>query len=85
MNEPSKTNWDRVDHMTDDEIDTTDSPALDAAFFEHATVRTPAGTTAVVVSIDTDVLAWFRAQGPDYQKRLSAALRIYAAAHQEAA
>jgi uncharacterized protein (DUF4415 family) len=71
--------------MTDQEIDTSDIPALDETFFKRATVRAPAGKAAVTVSVDADVLAWFRAQGPEYQKRMNAALRIYAEAHKEAA
>jgi uncharacterized protein (DUF4415 family) len=39
----------------------------------------------VTVTIDADVLAWFLAQGPEYQKRISAALRLYAEVHKEAA
>jgi uncharacterized protein (DUF4415 family) len=85
MKRPSNTNWEKLDQMTDQEIDTSDIPALDETFFKRATVRTPAGKAAVTVSVDADVLAWFRAQGPEYQKRMNAALRIYAEAHKEAA
>lgn len=35
-----------------------------------------------MVKVDPDVLAWFKAQGDDYEHRMSAALRIYAEAHQ---
>lgn len=31
--------------------------------------------------IDTDVLEWFRAQGPGYQSRMNALLRAYVEAH----
>ncbi len=71
--------------MTDADIDTSDSPALSDTFFTNATMRTPHGKTVVAVSVDADVLAWFRAQGPEYQKRMNAALRIYAEAHKAAA
>lgn len=85
MNESSKTNWERLDQMTDEDIDTADSPALGDSFFAQAAVRIPQGKTIVALSVDEDVLAWFRAQGPEYQKRMTAALRIYAEAHQSAA
>jgi len=42
MNKVSVTNWDRVDALSDAEIDTSDIPPLDAAFFARATVRVPA-------------------------------------------
>ena len=36
LKKKSKTDWARVDRMTDDEIDTSDIPPLDDAFFERA-------------------------------------------------
>jgi hypothetical protein len=42
MNKPSATNWDRVDALSDAEIDTSDIAPLDAAFFARATLRLPA-------------------------------------------
>ncbi len=85
MSEQSKTDWERLDQMTDQDIDTSDSPALGNAFFNQATMRSHHEKTVVAISVDQDVLAWYRAQGPDYQKRINAALRIYAEAHKEAA
>ncbi len=34
------------------------------------------------VHIDQDLVAWFQAQG-EYEKRINAALRIYAEAHKD--
>ena len=36
LKKKTETDWDRVDAMTDDEIDTSDIPPLDDAFFERA-------------------------------------------------
>jgi hypothetical protein len=36
LKKKSETDWDRIDRMTDDEIDTSDIPPLDDAFFERA-------------------------------------------------
>lgn len=41
LKKPSATNWARIDQMTDEEIDTSDTPALDDAFFAAARVRLP--------------------------------------------
>jgi uncharacterized protein (DUF4415 family) len=72
--------------MTDEEIDTSDIPPLDEAFFANAKLRLPKGKVPVVISVDADVIEWFKAQGGDeYQKLLNAALRIYAEAHKERA
>ncbi len=36
LNSSSKTNWERIDAMTDDEIDVSDSPPLSEDFFAKA-------------------------------------------------
>ena len=51
--------------------------------FQNAKWRMPQKPVAVTVQVESDVLAWYRAQGDDYARRMSAALRIYAEAHQE--
>lgn len=85
MNKKLQSDWARVDAMTDDEIDTSDVPELDADFFAQATLRTPsvsqAGSLRVAVPIERDVLEWFKSQGSDYEERMAAALQIYAEAH----
>lgn len=41
LKKPSETDWARIDQMTDDEIDTSDIPPLDDAFFAAAQWRLP--------------------------------------------
>ncbi len=81
-NKPSETDWTRIDALTDDTIDTSDIPPLTESFFQRATLRKPRHPIAVTLSIDPDVLAWFKAQGSEYEQRINAALRIYVEAHQ---
>lgn len=83
LKKPSETNWERIDQMTDEEIDTSDIPPLDDAFFAKAKWRMPKGKTAVTLSIDAEVLEWFEAQGAEFQRRINEALRIYAEAHRK--
>jgi uncharacterized protein (DUF4415 family) len=75
------TNWERIDQMTDDEIDTSDIPPLDDAFFANAKLRLPEGKVPVVMTVDADVFQWFKSHGPDYQNLINTALRIYAEEH----
>ena len=84
MNNSSKTDWERIDAMSDDEIDTSDSPILDESFFATAQLRLPKDSSLVTVTlgVDADVLKWYAAQGDEFQTRINAALRIYAEAHQ---
>ena len=83
LKKPSETNWTRIDEMKDEEIDTSDIPPLDESFFANARLRMPKNKVSVTVSVDSDVLEWFKAQGEEFQNRINAALRIYAEAHKE--
>jgi len=81
MNNSSKTNWEQIDALTDDQIDTSDIPALSESFFTRAAWRKPKPPIVVTIHLDPDVLDWFKAQGSEYERRINAALRIYAEAH----
>ena len=80
----SATDWERIDKLSDKQIDTSDIPPLDAEFFARATLQMPSQFT-VVLNVDADVLEWFQAQGEKSKERMDAALRIYAEAHKRAA
>lgn len=73
-----------IDALTDEEIDTSEIPSLTEDFFKRAKVRMPTSKVSVTVQINPEVLAWFKAQGEDYEQRMQAALRIYAEAHKAA-
>lgn len=80
----SATDWERIDILTDEHIDTSDIPALDTEFFSRASLQLPEKPT-VVLNVDADVLEWFQAQGKNSKERMNVALRIYAEAHKQAA
>jgi hypothetical protein len=44
MNNTSKTDWARIDAMSDDEIDTSDIPPITDEFFSNAKLRMPTST-----------------------------------------
>jgi uncharacterized protein (DUF4415 family) len=85
MNKPTKTNWEAFDALTDEQIDTSDTPPLTDDFFANAKWRMSRSKNKVkvTVEIEPEVLAWFQAQGENYEQALTAALRLYAQAHQE--
>ena len=76
MNKPSKTDWKRLSKMKDKDIDTSDIPELDDAFFQNAELRLPP-KQPVTLRLDADVLAWFKAGGQGYQTRINQLLRRY--------
>ncbi|VFM96200.1 MAG: hypothetical protein BECKG1743D_GA0114223_1004610 [Candidatus Kentron sp. G] len=81
----SETDWERIDALTDEQIDTSDIPPLSESFFAHATLRMPRRFTTVTVQVDPDVWAWYASQGEDCGRRLNAALRMYSEAQMQRA
>jgi uncharacterized protein (DUF4415 family) len=69
-----------ADIVIDDE-----APAWTPEMFARAVVRrglrAPPTKTLLSLRVDSDVLAWFRAQGQGYQSRMNALLRAYMDAH----
>lgn len=76
-----QTDWDRIDAMTDDDIERAVADDPDAAPLDidwsKAEVVFPPKKQAVSIRLDEDVLDYFRAQGPGYQTRINAVLRHY--------
>lgn len=76
MNTSSKTDWERLAKMEDEDIDTSDIPELDDTFFQNAELRVPV-KKPVTLRLDADVLEWFKAGGKGYQTRINQLLRKY--------
>ena len=76
MSKPSKTDWKRLAAMKDKDIDTSDIPELDDAFFQQAELKVPP-KQPVTLRLDADVLLWFKSQGQGYQIRINQLLRRY--------
>jgi len=74
--------WDRVDAMSDSEIDFSDIPPLDDDFFATAELRLPQRKEPITIRLDSDVLGWYRSFGKGYQTRINAVLRMYMEAQQ---
>ena len=50
---------------------------LPSEFWEQARIVEPSAKQAISLRVDTDVLGWFKRQGPRYQSRINAVLRSY--------
>ena len=81
----SKTDWDRLKGMKDEEIDLSESPEIEPKMFARAIVRkglvTSSGKVQLTLRIDQDVVEWFRKHGRGYQTKINALLRAYMEAH----
>lgn len=78
----SKSDWARVDAMTDEEIEAQMRDDPDWADFmdidwSKATIVYPVSKGAISIRLDKDVIDFFKAQGKGYQTRINAVLRHY--------
>ncbi len=77
----SQADWNRLDAMRDEAIDTSDSPELTAEQFENAMVRKSLKPVVrkqqITLPIDEDVLDWFKVQGTGYQTKTNELLHAY--------
>ncbi len=86
ISKQSKTDWKRVDAMTDKDIDLTETPEVSAEMFARAIVRRGlkpvSRKTQLTLRVDNDVLEWYKKQGAGYQTKINALLKAYMEAHQ---
>jgi uncharacterized protein (DUF4415 family) len=77
-----KTDWARVDAMTDEEVEASIANDPDWAEFKDidwsdAVLVIPARKKAISIRVDEDVLDYFKRGGDGYQRRINAVLRSY--------
>jgi len=77
----SKKHLDAIKKIRDEDIDFSDIPETDAAFWAEAEVVMPQPKKAISLRIDPDVFDWFQKAGKGYQTHINAVLRSYMEAH----
>ena len=82
----SQSDWARVRSLKDKGITVDrDAPEWTPEMFARAVVKkglkTPGSKALLSLRVDSDVLSWFRSQGPGYQSRMNALLRAFMQAH----
>jgi uncharacterized protein (DUF4415 family) len=81
----SETDIQRMDTMTNEEIDLSDCPEITPEQFAKAVVRgglpIDKNKAQVTLRIDSDVLEWYKSQGRGYQTQINSLLRAYKEAH----
>ena len=86
-----KTDWARVDALTDDDIeadiksDPDAAPILDGEWFLKAKLVMPETKVPISLRLDREVLNWFKARGARYQSRMNAVLKAYVEAQRKTA
>jgi uncharacterized protein (DUF4415 family) len=81
----SQTDWDKLEAMSDDEIDFSNVDEITPELFAQAVVRHGLKPVPkkeqITLRVDSDVLRWFRSQGKGYQTKINDLLRAYMNAH----
>jgi uncharacterized protein (DUF4415 family) len=76
-----KTDWARIDKLTDKDIAKAVANDPDAAPIDidwsDAVLAIPARKKAISIRVDEDVLDFFKKEGDGYQRRINAVLRSY--------
>jgi len=83
----SRSNWARVDALTEAELEAAiaadpDWKDVPADWYKDAIAVTPGPKKLISLRLDPDVVEWFRSQGAGYQTRMNAVLRAYVKARQ---
>ena len=79
----TKTDWDRLRTMTEEELEQSiaDDPDWRDLIVDWDEAAWAAPKEAVTLSLDREVIDWFRHQGDDYQNRIAEVLREHVRAH----
>jgi uncharacterized protein (DUF4415 family) len=83
-----KTDWTKVDALTDEDIaraiaNDPDTFEPEPAWFANALILRPRQPKErITVRLDADMLRWFKEQGGGYQTRINGILRAYYEAQQ---
>ena len=81
----SQTDWERIDAMTDEDIDFSDNPETTPEMWAKGVLRKNfkpiPRKSQLTLRIDQDVIEFFKSQGRGYQTRINQLLRAYMEAH----
>jgi len=69
--------------LPDEEIDFSDIPELDEAFWQNAEWVEPDRTQSLTIRVKESVLDYFKAGGKGYQTRINAVLESYVRAKKD--
>jgi uncharacterized protein (DUF4415 family) len=73
-----------IDSLPDDKIDFSDIPEMEfKGPIYVGLVPGPGRKTSVTIRLDSDLVAWFKAQGKGWQTKMNWALRLYFATHRK--
>jgi uncharacterized protein (DUF4415 family) len=76
-----KTNYKRLETMSDKDIDYSDIPETNKTLWSKAKIVDPGKKQPISFRVDNDVLTWFKSQQGRYQQLMNRVLRQYMDTH----
>lgn len=78
----SKTDWTKLQQMSDEEIDDSDIPFTTKEFWADAEILMPKQKKAISIRLDYDIIEYFKKTGSGYQSKINAVLKAYMNNHE---
>lgn len=77
LNNTSRTNWQALESMSDEDIDYSDIPPLTEDFFANATLRIPAQKAQNFIELEPEIMQWLRSKSQKPNEIVNTVLRQY--------
>jgi len=77
MKKQEETNWDKLNKMSDSQIDYSDIPETDNEFWSDTEMVYPHIKTKLTVTIDDDIALWLKQFGNKYNNTINNILRVH--------
>jgi uncharacterized protein (DUF4415 family) len=81
MKSTSKTDWEALKAMKNEEIDYSEIAPLSDAFFKRARVLQSKSKVTLTMQVDADIVEWFQKASDNWEAQVQAALRFYVESH----
>jgi len=84
LKKAAKTDWAKVDAMTDDEIDYTDSPEVTEEMFKLMRKYEPSKKVTVNLRMDKEIVDFFKEHSHKYQTKINEVLAAFVRGYKKA-
>jgi uncharacterized protein (DUF4415 family) len=84
LSNASKTNWAKVDAMTDEEIDYTDSPEVTEEMFKLMHKYEPSKKITVNLRMDKEIVDFFKEHSHKYHTKINEVLAAFVRGYKKA-
>ncbi|MBU0763586.1 MAG: BrnA antitoxin family protein [Bacteroidetes bacterium] len=77
MKKQGKTNWDKLNKMSDSQINYSEIPETNMDFWSDAEIIYPQKKTKLTITLDEDLVLWLKQFGDKYNNTINNILRVH--------